>query len=66
MNDDAITPFLIEDYEAVAGPIQFTLSRIGPDREAEVARLMREVIDGKRKPLTDADLDQEIPARADS
>lgn len=34
MNDDAITPFLIDDYEAAAGPIQFTLSRIGPDREA--------------------------------
>jgi hypothetical protein len=64
--EEFIDPFLIEDYEAVAGPVQFTLARIGPDREAAVAKLMREVIEGKRPPLTDADLDQAMPDDAES
>jgi hypothetical protein len=65
MSDEFMDQFLIDEYEAVAGPVDFTLSRIGPDREAAVTRLMREVIDGKRPPLIDAVLNQAIPDDAE-
>lgn len=61
-----ITPELIRQYEDQVGPVGFTLARVGPDREDRVATLMRSAIAGERGPITDAELDQNIPDDADS
>jgi len=61
-----ITDQLIFEYEQAVGPVDFTLARIGPDRAEVVASMMREAIAGKRGPITDKELQQEIPADADS
>lgn len=56
-----ITSQLIFEYEQAVGPVEFTLARTGPDREGRVAEMMREAIAGKRGPITDKELEQEMP-----
>ena len=61
-----ITSILIEAYERKVGPIDFTFARIGPDREDQLEQMMQDAIDGKRGPITDAELEQETPDDAES
>lgn len=57
---------LIEEYRFRMGSLGFTLTLIGPDDEERVEQMMREVIEGRRPPLTDADLGLSIPPEAES
>lgn len=61
-----ITRELINRYEGVAGPIAFTLARVAPEMEGPLVRLMLEVIEGVRPPLTDRDLGISSPPNAES
>lgn len=61
-----IDPVLIEEYEFIVGPVNFTLAQIAPEDVQWVEQMMREVIAGKRPPLTDRDLGIDIPPDAES
>jgi hypothetical protein len=54
---------LIFAYERAAGPVQSTLFLVlrNPETEARVEAMMREVIAGKRGPLTNAELCDHLP-----
>jgi hypothetical protein len=64
--ENFITSDLLSRYEKVAGPIQFTLALLSPDLEGKVAQLMRQVISGKRPPITDQELGLNIPPEAET
>ena len=64
--ENYISHELLMRYEQAAGPVQFTLARLSPETSVEVARLMRQVIAGKRPPITDKELGLEIPPDAES
>ena len=57
---------LLQEYELKVGPVEFTIAQISPEDEERVEAMMREVIDGKRPPLTDANLGIDIPNNAES
>ncbi|MEN8129841.1 MAG: hypothetical protein ABFS45_06525 [Pseudomonadota bacterium] len=65
MADELITGDLVQDYEAVAGPVAFTLFLVLGKDNSRVAKMMRDVIDGKRRPITDEELGIIVPDDAD-
>lgn len=65
MADESITGDLVAEYEAVAGPVRFTLFLVGDSDRPAVARMMRDVIAGKRDPITDAELGIIVPDDAE-
>lgn len=66
MTDEVITGDLVQNYEAIAGPVAFTLFLVMEKNRPRVAQMMRDVIDGKRGPITDEELGLYIPDDADA
>lgn len=64
--ENLISSELLMRYEEVAGPVQFTLARLSPEMRIEVAKLMHQVIAGKRPPITDEELGIHTPPDAES
>ena len=60
-----IDTLLFYEYEAKIGPLDVNLTPLSKAQVAQLESLLRDAIDGRRGPVTDADLGSEYPAGAD-
>ncbi len=54
-------PRLIDKYQDEVGELDVTLVGLDPDTEQRLADLLQQAIDGDRGPVTDSDLDLDVP-----